>query len=134
MTPMEARIEAALRNVIDPCCRERRISVVDMGLIREIAIDEEGSVTVELLLTSGWCPFQTDLLQEVGAAVRAVPKVTDAQVSITVEHTWSTDRLSAEARRKLTLLPSPAEAGDRDRYLATLPLAMPAPTATGAPS
>jgi predicted TIM-barrel fold metal-dependent hydrolase len=43
-----------LSHVYDPCCREKGISVVDMGLVRSVDVDE-GHARVELLLTSGWC-------------------------------------------------------------------------------
>jgi metal-sulfur cluster biosynthetic enzyme len=46
----------ALSEVFDPCCREKGISVVDMGLLRSIVVDDRHA-RVELLLTSGWCPF-----------------------------------------------------------------------------
>src|SRR3712207_8154352 len=39
-----------------PCCREKGISVVDMGLLRSVAV-HDGHARVELLLTSGWCPL-----------------------------------------------------------------------------
>ncbi len=54
----------ALKACYDPCCKERAISVVDMGLIQGVQIAENGhDVRIELLLTSGWCPFSTHLLQ-----------------------------------------------------------------------
>ena len=46
----------ALSDVYDPCCREKGISVVDMGLLRSATVNGTHA-RVELLLTSGWCPF-----------------------------------------------------------------------------
>jgi metal-sulfur cluster biosynthetic enzyme len=117
-------IVEALRGVVDPCCRERGISVVDMGLVHDVAVDAAGGdARIDILLTSGWCPFQTDLLAQMTAAVEALPQVRRASVQIVLHETWSTDRMSPDARRKLRFLPEPAEVGDRDGYVAahTLP-------------
>ena len=42
----------ALRDVYDPCCQEKGISVVDMGLVRSIAV-RDGYARVELLRRLG---------------------------------------------------------------------------------
>ena len=53
-----------LQTCYDPCCKERAVSVVELGLIQDVKVAENGhDVRVELLLTSGWCPFSTHLLQ-----------------------------------------------------------------------
>lgn len=122
------RIFDALRTVLDPCCRERGISVVDMGLVHDIAVDPTGDATVEILLTSGWCPFQVDLLEQMEVAVRSVPGVAGATVRIRLDEAWSTARLSPEANAKLRFLPEPAEVPDREHYLAGLPAATPVTT------
>lgn len=116
-----AGVRDALRSVIDPCCRDRGVSVIDMGLLHSVSVDEDGHADVEVLLTSGWCPFQVDLVAEIAAAATAVPGVTDADVHITLQHVWSPQRMSTSARSKLRLLPDPGQAGDRDRYLAANP-------------
>ena len=55
MTDRDAILDA-LRDVHDPCCAERGVSVVDMGIVEDVRVD--GShVEVDLVLTSGWCPF-----------------------------------------------------------------------------
>lgn len=124
-------IVEALRGVIDPCCRERGISVVDMGLIDEVQVEDDGRARVEIVLTSGWCPFQVDLLDEIGAAVRSVPEVDDAEVAITLDTAWSPARMDPDARASLRLLPEPADVADRDAFLATaLPVAPPPMSAT----
>ena len=107
----------ALSDVYDPCCREKGISVVDMGLVRSVDASG-GHVRVELLLTSGWCPFASRVLTEVQERIAAQPGVTDAEVEIVWDEAWTTDRLSERAARLLRFLPSPAQAGDRDAYLA----------------
>ena len=54
-----------LQTCYDPCCKERSVSVVELGLIQGVKVDENGhDVRIELLLTSGWCPFSTHLLQK----------------------------------------------------------------------
>jgi metal-sulfur cluster biosynthetic enzyme len=107
----------ALSNVYDPCCRDKGISVVDMGLVRSVDV-ADGHARVELLLTSGWCPFASRVLEEVETAVTTEPGVTSAEVAIVWDEAWTTDRLSESAVRKLRFLPEPAAVADRDAYIA----------------
>ncbi|MCV2489149.1 metal-sulfur cluster assembly factor [Geodermatophilus sp. YIM 151500] len=107
----------ALADVYDPCCREKGISVVDMGLLRSVTV-EDGHARVELLLTSGWCPFASRVLDDVEDAVRAQPGIESCAVEIVWDEVWSTDRLSESARRLLRFLPEPVAVPDRDAYIA----------------
>ena len=92
----------ALDNCYDPCCRERRISVVDMGLVESIEI-RNGSVRVALVLTSGWCPFASRLLEMVKEEVGAVPGVGEVDVEVVWDPAWTPERMSRSAREKLTM-------------------------------
>jgi metal-sulfur cluster biosynthetic enzyme len=107
----------ALADVYDPCCREKGISVVDMGLLRSVTLSGSHA-RVELMLTSGWCPFATRLLTEIEDALAARPGVDTCQVDLTWDEAWTTDRLSASAAQKLRFLPAPASVPDRDAYVA----------------
>jgi metal-sulfur cluster biosynthetic enzyme len=107
----------ALADVYDPCCREKGISVVDMGLLRSVTLSGSHA-RVELMLTSGWCPFATRLLTEIEDALAARPGVDTCQVDLTWDEAWTTDRLSASAAQKLRFLPDPASVPDRDAYVA----------------
>jgi len=107
----------ALADVYDPCCREKGISVVDMGLLHRVSV-ERGHARVELLLTSGWCPFAARVLAEVQERVEALPDIASAEVEVVWDEAWTTDRLSAGARAKLRFLPDPAAVPDRAAYLA----------------
>jgi metal-sulfur cluster biosynthetic enzyme len=106
-----------MSEVYDPCCAEKGLSVVDMGLVRSVR-QAGGQVRVELLLTSGWCPFAARVLTEVQQRIEAQPGVDRAEVDIVWDEAWTTDRLSERAARLLRFLPPPAQVGDRDAYLA----------------
>jgi metal-sulfur cluster biosynthetic enzyme len=94
----------ALKACYDPCCKERAISVVDMGLIQCVQIAENGhDVRIELLLTSGWCPFSTHLLQMIDQEVGALEGVGEVETEIVWNTVWTPERMSASAREKLTL-------------------------------
>ena len=110
-------VVSALSDVYDPCCEEKGISVVDMGLVRSVR-ESGGEVRVELLLTSGWCPFASRVLAEIRDRLEAVPGVTSADVEIVWDEAWTTDRLSPRAARILRFLPPPAQVPDRGAYLA----------------
>jgi metal-sulfur cluster biosynthetic enzyme len=95
-------IISALDNCFDPCCQERRISVVDMGLIESIEILDK-RVEIEMVLTTGWCPFASRLLEMVEEEVAALPGVEAVDVEVVWDPTWTPERMSAGAREKLRL-------------------------------
>jgi metal-sulfur cluster biosynthetic enzyme len=123
-----AEVFDSLRAVYDPCCREKGISVVDMGIVRSVALrpaadDSAGAgggcaARVELMLTTGWCPFAARVVAEVRERVEALPGVDHAEVEIVWDEPWTPDRLSPAARRALRFLPDPVAVPDRDAYLA----------------
>ena len=92
----------ALANCYDPCCQERKISVVDMGLIESIQVQDR-RVHIEMVLTTGWCPFASRLLEMVEEEVGGLPEVDGVEVEVVWDPTWTPERMSAEAREKLTL-------------------------------
>jgi metal-sulfur cluster biosynthetic enzyme len=93
-----------LRSCYDPCCKERAVSVVELGLIQDVKVAENGrDVRVELLLTSGWCPFSTHLLQMIDQMVRGLEGVGEVDTEIVWNTVWTPERMSASAKEKLTL-------------------------------
>lgn len=111
---MERRVQIAdaLREVYDPCCEDRGLSVVDMGLVEDIAVDDDHA-RIDLVLTSGWCPFMVPLVDTIRQRVAALPGIGDAEVRVVWDTVWSSDRLSAVARDRLQFLPPPNQARDR---------------------
>jgi metal-sulfur cluster biosynthetic enzyme len=94
-----AQLEAALRAVHDP---EYPISVVDMGLIRGLAVDG-ATVRVRLTYTSMGCPCKEMIADDVRDALLAVAGVEAVEVEEVFEP-WSHRNLSRRARTTLTEL------------------------------
>ena len=100
--PTQDEIMAALRNCYDPCCKDREISVVDMGLIEEVHINR-GHVQIDMLLTSGWCPFVANLNNMMIEEIEKVDGVESVEIEVVWDPVWTMDRLSESARAKLTI-------------------------------
>ena len=101
MTDRPALIDA-LREVHDPCCADRGISIVDMGVVEDVRCD--GShVAVDLVLTSGWCPFVASMSSTIPDALKDVEGVETVDVQVVWDPVWTMDRLSPVSYTHLTL-------------------------------
>jgi metal-sulfur cluster biosynthetic enzyme len=102
-TPVDrAQVMDALRDVYDPCCADRGISVVDMGVVEDVHVT--GShVRVELVLTTGWCPFVAAMSDAIPARLGRLEGVDAVDVEVVWDPVWTPDRLSPSAREKLSL-------------------------------
>jgi len=95
-------VMTALRQCYDPCCADRGISVVDMGLIENVRV-EGAAVQIDMLLTTGWCPFVANLNSMMEERVKAETGAESVMVQVVWDPVWTMDRLSESARAKLTL-------------------------------
>ena len=101
-SPDRAALMEALGEVYDPCCADRGISIVDMGVVEDVRLD--GShVSVDLVLTSGWCPFVASMSDAIPDRLRTVDGVETVDVRVVWDPVWTMERLSASAREKLTM-------------------------------
>lgn len=92
----------ALREVYDPCCADRGINIVDMGVVEDVRV--HGShVDVDLVLTTGWCPFVASMSSAIPDRLRAVDGVDSVDVNVVWDPVWTMDRLSESARAKLAM-------------------------------
>jgi metal-sulfur cluster biosynthetic enzyme len=89
---------AALRAVNDP---EIGINIVDLGLVYRAERKLEGSIEVQLTLSTPSCPMSEMLLDEAREALQA--RFADApsiHVELVWDPPWTPDRMSEAARRQ----------------------------------
>jgi metal-sulfur cluster biosynthetic enzyme len=92
----------ALRDVYDPCCQDRGVSIVDMGIVVDVR-HVAGHVEVDLIPTTGWCPFVANMSTAIPEALTKLPGVDTVEVKLVWEPAWTPDRLSESARAKLSM-------------------------------
>lgn len=108
-TATEQQLIEALRTVYDP---EIPVSIYELGLIYDLAIDQAGVVQVRMTLTSPACPVAGILPGQVETALKAVEGVSDAKVELVWEPPWTPDRMSEAAKLTLNMdIPPPKPAG-----------------------
>jgi ATP-binding protein involved in chromosome partitioning len=75
------QIIEALRPVEDP---ELRRSIVDLGMVRSVSLDDDGVVAVLIALTVAGCPLRNEITSRVSAAVAPLPGVSRVELDFTV--------------------------------------------------
>ncbi|MDI7742871.1 metal-sulfur cluster assembly factor [Lysinibacillus fusiformis] len=95
---MKESILGALENVIDP---ELGIDIVNLGLVYEVDLDEEGLATVTMTLTSMGCPLGPVIVDQVNTALGELPEVKKVDVNIVWQPAWSKDMMSRYAKMAL---------------------------------
>ncbi len=91
---LESAVRSALTKVVDP---ELRRPITDVGMVKDVTVEPDGSVHVEIYLTTSACPKKTEISEQVSRAVSDVPGTGAVRVSLDVMN----DEQRAELRKKL---------------------------------
>ena len=93
-----AAARAAAARVVDP--EVPVLTIDDLGILQDVAIDDAGRVTVTILPTYSGCPAMDVIAIRVETEL-AKDGFSDFHVRLTNAPPWSTDRMSETARQKL---------------------------------
>ncbi len=75
--PSEDDVRRMLVGVIDP---ELHVSIVELGMVREVHVDDDGRVAVKVALTTAGCPLRGQIQRDVESKVRGLRGVTAVDV------------------------------------------------------
>jgi len=97
--PTREAVLDRLDQVVDPCSLSMggRRSIVSMGLVEDVRLEEEGKVRIELVLTDPSCVFWKGIRENVKDVVGDLPGVDEVEVAISPTATWTPDRLRRAA-------------------------------------
>ena len=98
---LQGAVIEALKSIFDP---EIPVDIYELGLIYDVAIDEDGDAVVTMTLTTPHCPVAESLPQEVELRVLSVPGIRDAEVKLVWDPPWDPSKMSDEARLELGML------------------------------
>jgi FeS assembly SUF system protein len=98
---VENKIIAALKEIYDP---EIPVDIFELGLIYEVKIKEDGTVEIDMTLTSPNCPVAESLPVDVKNKIELIPEVKSCKVNIVFDPPWDKDMMSEEAQLELGFL------------------------------
>ncbi len=91
--PTKERIMEALKPVQDP---EIGIGVVDLGLVYDVNVEEDGKVQVKMTLTTPACPYGEMLVSSVHKEVALQEGVTDVEVVLVWDPPWDPAEMASD--------------------------------------
>jgi metal-sulfur cluster biosynthetic enzyme len=96
--PSEDEVLEALKSVIDP---ELGINIVDLGLVYEVDIAEDGDVDIQYTLTTMGCPIGPLIEDQMRAFLAPVPGIGDVRPEMVLRPAWTPEMMSEEAKAAL---------------------------------
>ena len=96
--PTAEDLMEVVRTVEDP---ELRMSIVELGLVYGIEIDDDGITTVTMTLTSPGCPVGPMLQGQIYHLVSQLPGVEDVEVNIVWDPPWDPRTMASEEVRMM---------------------------------
>ena len=97
--PAVEDIEEAMRDVVDP---ELGINVVDLGLLYDVHVADDASVTLDMTLTSAACPLTDVIEDQTNTALEGM--VSDVVINWVWMPPWGPDKITEDGREQLRAL------------------------------
>ncbi|NOT09687.1 MAG: metal-sulfur cluster assembly factor [Gemmatimonadales bacterium] len=88
-------IRKALRAVKDP---ELGLNIIDIGLVYETAIDDDGDVKVQMTLTSPGCPAGAEIMQDAKLVLEDLEGVRSVEIELVWEPYWTPEKMDPRVR------------------------------------
>jgi metal-sulfur cluster biosynthetic enzyme len=94
----EEAVREALKHVVDP---ELGVNIVDLGLVYDVEIGDEGAVSIEYTLTTMGCPIGPLIEHQMQSFLENVPGVTSVEAEMVLRPPWTPEMMSEEAKAAL---------------------------------
>ena len=96
MTTVNAEdVRSSLKQCMDP---EVPLSIVDMGLIYGINVNENNDVDIKMTMTTQGCPLHETMVDDVKRYTKKVSGVNNVNVEIVWDPPWTMDKMSDDAK------------------------------------
>ena len=94
----EARVREALKQVYDP---ELGINIVDLGLVYDIDVSDDGDVDIRYSLTTMGCPIGPLIEDQMRAFLAPLEGIGEVRPDLVFRPPWSPELMSEEAKAAL---------------------------------
>jgi metal-sulfur cluster biosynthetic enzyme len=94
----EERVREALKQVFDP---ELGINIIDLGLVYEIDVSQDGDVDIRYSLTTMGCPIGPLIEDQMRAFLAPIEGLGEVRPELVFRPAWSPEMMSEEAKAAL---------------------------------
>ena len=94
----EARIRQALTQVYDP---ELGINIIDLGLVYDVDVQDNGDVDIRYSLTTMGCPIGPLIEDQIRAFLAPIEGIGEVRPELVFRPAWSPEMMSEEAKAAL---------------------------------
>jgi metal-sulfur cluster biosynthetic enzyme len=88
-------VRKALRAVKDP---ELNLNIIDIGLVYDIAVRDEGAVHVQMTLTSPGCPSGAEIMEDARKVVSELEGVSAVEIELVWEPYWTPEKMDPRVK------------------------------------
>jgi metal-sulfur cluster biosynthetic enzyme len=85
----------ALRAVKDP---ELGLNIIDIGLVYDVAVGDDGVARVKMTLTSPGCPAGAEIMDDVRRTLADLEGITSVDLELVWEPYWTPERMDPRVR------------------------------------
>ncbi|RIH77673.1 putative 1,2-phenylacetyl-CoA epoxidase, subunit D [Calidithermus terrae] len=98
--PTQEQVLEALKVVKDP---EIPVNIVDLGLVYDVEVKEDGVVDIIMTLTSIGCPAQDIVKADAEIAVMKFPGVNAVNVDFVWSPPWTPAKMTEDGKRQMRM-------------------------------
>jgi metal-sulfur cluster biosynthetic enzyme len=88
-------VKKALRAVKDP---ELGLNIIDIGLVYDAFVSEQGDVTVKMTLTSPGCPAGAEIMGDAKLVLEDLEGVKSVTIDLVWEPYWTPEKMDPRVR------------------------------------
>ena len=103
MSALHDRVMEGLEEVVDPCSvtAGAPLSVIDMGLVSNLSVDEEGRVRLSMRATSAMCTMIAGIMKHAEERLARVEGVRRVEITLCSGAIWTEADMTERGRRAL---------------------------------
>jgi len=89
-----------IKTVKDP---EIPVNLYDLGIIYNIAIDDNNNINIDMTLTNPNCPVAGSMPESVGKAIESIKNINSINIKLVWKPKWTKDLMSEDAKLALDI-------------------------------
>lgn len=97
---LKDQVISMLKTCFDP---EIPANIYELGMVYNIAIDDQKNVKIKMTLTSPNCPAIESLPQDIQNKINSIPGINKTEIELVWDPPWTPEKMSEEAKLQLNM-------------------------------